>query len=331
MMSMKKCKIIGIFILAFIISFPAFSEKRKLNLEGEKLDEVFTSSILPSLGAVTFAVPEDARSVRLYIKGLTSSSVNSQIDGGTKPGVATNVSRYRVKRRRVTVKGKPKIKGKLDYIDTAFLVKVLKSQADYYYKKNKTLTGSIGSSSNYKIVVVDGAKLTLYKNFQGYGILILTGQSKTRQRLVMENNAKWHGLIISDVGSDYKESPGSVITIGSKRSGGGIRPKPRPFVFLEKLKEYLPSIFISPAFAKSRLERSRPIIRPLPPIRPGPGPIPPIGNKVEVQGAIILAGAKPELQVGYAVISYSKNSLEEVNKKFSTLKFIWKNWQEKED
>jgi hypothetical protein len=59
-------------------------------------------------------------------------------------------------------------------------------------------TGAIGGPSDYRIVYVDNAKISLMGNFTGYGVLAIRDRSATgaAPRLIMQDNAVWYGLII---------------------------------------------------------------------------------------------------------------------------------------
>jgi site-specific DNA-cytosine methylase len=225
---------------------------RKVTLTGKEL--TFTGKRLDQLGAITFLVPDDATNPYPQLKGFARSPQLSRIDGrnhtlegelvgsGDKPAVATNVNSNQLFIHRVTlINGK---KYNVEKFDLSWLVDQLKAQADIVIDKDTIYRGgSIGSPSDYKIVVVKGSRLRLTQDFEGYGILILTDERidnpvwddenyigdvdwkgrkfvvllneigkllhfkyyvlprvRRRLRLVMEDTASWHGLIITDLG-----------------------------------------------------------------------------------------------------------------------------------
>ncbi len=323
------------------------------------LGDYFNDNILPNLGTVTFAVPWgalDDKSIKVSLK-ITGSGSKSVINGKDKktPGViVTNAPKRKIHARRIEIEGSPKLKGKLDYVNVVSLVKTLikkenvdkdkicdpkkKSEKSCYFSKDTSLSGTLGKENELKVVVADGAKLTLKNGFEGYGVLVLTGKGKSNTRLVMENGAIWHGLIISDIGCvDYKDK-GVIIEIGRS----GVNPLPLPGLrkfrsLINKTGNRLAGLIVNSAFA-------RPLIKPLPPIdKKGgiPGKIPKLPppedkdkNKAKVFGAIILGGAQPQLKLGDAEIKYDSAAIKKVENKLNNLKkgkFIWKNWQEKED
>jgi len=354
--------VIVIFLFSSIIcSYLQAQEARKIQVgkpvgkpdETDKfmpvlLGDYFKDNIVKNIGAVTFAVPWgalDDKSIKVKLKITGSGRSSSKIKGSSdKPGVATNAPKRKISTSGVKITGNPKLKGKLDYVNVVSLVKTLikkenvdkdkicdpkkKSEKSCYFSKDTSLSGTLGKENELKVVVADGAKLTLKNGFEGYGVLVLTGKGKSNTRLVMEKGAIWHGLIISDIGSvDYGDK-GVIIKINVTGPGS--------FRFMREIKTKLARILINSAFA-------RPLIKPLPPIRkgkgggsgPGEGPGPGGASKAKVFGAIILGGPQPQLKLGDAEISYDSVVIEtKVKSKFDNLKkgkFIWQGWQEKED
>ncbi|MBU0759937.1 MAG: hypothetical protein KKC66_04290 [Candidatus Omnitrophica bacterium] len=173
-------------------------EARKVSLAGRKI--LVSEELLPYLGALTFIVPQEAEHPRPKVHGMAKSADLSRINGynhslegepvgsgaaiGGLPGIATNAREKELSVHRVVVTGDPvPIKDEIDYIDIPVLVDYLKEQADITITQDTVYKGgNIGTKEDPKIVVVNGSRLKLMHDFEGYGILILTGERTDNPR-----------------------------------------------------------------------------------------------------------------------------------------------------
>ncbi len=222
---MKKSVIIIIEILMFLLPFVNAQEK-VVSIKGKPK----SSRILEKeIGAVTYiAPPSKSKFFRGYflltgfgkpkcvVSGKNHTLEGKAIKGGAIPGVVF-LENARIGVRKIRLEGNPP-KESTDYLFIKKdVLEFLKKYADIVITENKVYNGgTIGSFQNPKIVVVDSARLVLKKDFKGYGVLILTGNSSKKRnmgslRLLMEDNAKWYGIVVADVKKVYLKLYGKKI------------------------------------------------------------------------------------------------------------------------
>ncbi|MBU1006296.1 MAG: hypothetical protein KKH08_01720, partial [Candidatus Omnitrophica bacterium] len=213
---MKKRTLIAIVLFTsatFFINQIALQAKeaKKVSAVGTKI--MVSSDLLPYLGALTFIAPQEAQHPRPKVHGMTKQNELSRIDGHNHdlvgelvsasqqsegiPGITTNVDKNQLLIQKVAVDGTPvDVQYETDYVDIPALVDYLKDQADITITRDTVYKGgNIGSKEDPKVVIVDAARLKLMHDFEGYGILVLTGERK--------DNPRWDDeLTADDIDSD---------------------------------------------------------------------------------------------------------------------------------
>jgi len=332
-------KIIGFILVSLLIPLCLGASKEKVSVQGTPKINVLLKK---DIAAVTF-MSNTAKRPRLIISGRHS------IIKGTGKVPAIEYNKGKVRHPGVKITGKVKkvsyINIKKDILD------LLENHADITITKDTSYgtecsthgtkaiisgmgikhglkkavigvdelnanhsTGSLktlGTKKNPKIVVVKGATLTLTGNFNGYGVLILTGEEqptprpparikpifpeqpglhriglprrpsiKRVSRLRMLNNAQWHGIIISDLRGR------SIELRGNRYRYGHIRP-------IRPISPGLEQIFNKTKYR----------------------PMPAEASGVVVDGAVLLESNYANIRMDNAKIIYSPQAIQEICEK----------------
>ncbi len=210
-----KILVMVFFILVIATNIYAQGYKKQTQFTGTK-----TTVSNESLGAINFVSRSGETGYKLYVNGASSSTTfvdgrNHTLTGGlvgsgNKPGIQTDLAKSTISSRNVTINGNPAKKGNWNTdISVTEWLNYFKHIADYTITQDTTWQSTtIGSPSNYKVVYVDDAKLTLGTNFRGYGVLAIYDRNpnKTEPILQMLSNATWYGLILVYQGDNEEES-----------------------------------------------------------------------------------------------------------------------------
>jgi len=195
------------------------SLKQKVSLKGEPL---ISSFLKKEIATVVFSAPQGGL---LYTYRGLISGFNHDLTGKKLKGNEITAIKYSQKGRVITRGTRLEGKGKLEKVASLSLKKdvidLLKKNADIVIDKDTTYgekeEENIGDLDDPKIVVVKNARLTLRKNFKGYGVLIFTGNKGPFYRLYMYDNATWYGLVISDCNKAGFRLRGKIIPIYGKK------------------------------------------------------------------------------------------------------------------
>ncbi len=411
---MKKSIIFIIFLSFFMLFLISVNAAEKTNVVEKRASIVGKKVLLEDLlntttiGAITFMSPPDQiNKSHLYLLGKIYDGIKPTIDGRdhTLAGklidksihkthsISTDLTNRRnILVSTVTLLGKrPYRKIRAEYLDVTDIIDFLKEHKDVsitqdvecnengcvLVKGKKKVKYNFGTPSNPKIVVVEGARLTLKGNFKGYGILILTGERKKVPfsfydefkkdavtgeslyqllldilkkvkgvfladlrrglRLVMEDNAFWGGVVISDIGIDRTRYPlTKYLTIILGRQSSTSLPK-EPIIKPIKPIKPLPSrpllwnFFMEKAYAKTYRGKGK--LKPIEPVKPKPIlPLPePSKKRVKICGMVLIGGKLAIVKMGSADILYSKKALDSIdNNILKELPFKWEEYKEEE-
>ncbi|MCM8824174.1 MAG: hypothetical protein NC822_05835 [Candidatus Omnitrophica bacterium] len=204
---MKKSFIFLVISLLLIINISFAQEAKKVVIEGRS----YSLLELANLGALNFMGREGEYTYRLELKGSSLlpdtaliSGFNHNILGelvgvDDAPAVTTNKDEFSITYEDINIEGVPPIQTGVDNINVKRLVDYFSKKADITIINDVTYDGSsIGGPSDYKIVFVDNANITLKGDFKGYGVLAINDRTPTglSSRFVMEGRAVWYGLVI---------------------------------------------------------------------------------------------------------------------------------------
>ncbi len=162
------------------------------------------------------------------IDGRNHDLSGDLVGSGDQPGIATDVGAADIEVEDVTVAGSVPVLGGIDPFDLPAYLDFLLARADVTITSNTTYDGgSIGSPTDYQIVVLENAKLFLQGNFTGYGILVLydTNPGNGLAELRMEDQATWYGVILSYTGDSPGNSDKIRMRFGNQGGGPGGGPE----------------------------------------------------------------------------------------------------------
>ncbi|MCM8774073.1 MAG: hypothetical protein NC820_05000 [Candidatus Omnitrophica bacterium] len=216
-------------ILLLGINMSFAQEAKKVVIEGRS----YSLSELAHLGALNFMGREGEYTYRLELKGSSLlpdtaliSGFNHNILGelvGSEdgPSVTTNKDEFSILYEDINLEGVPPIQTGVENINVKGVVDYFSKKADIIINKDVIYEGGvIGGPSDYKIVFVDNANITLKGDFKGYGVLAINDRNPTgvSSRLVMEGSAVWYGLVI--IFQNNTEADTEVTLCSLEGSGG---------------------------------------------------------------------------------------------------------------
>lgn len=219
--------LLGVVAMAPALCFGAAEEKEVVvsgaRLLFGELPQPSALSLLSRDGVADFEVDGDDAALD-RIDGRNHDLTGALTGSGDKAGVATDVNASQVETSDVTLAGSVPIEGNVSPFDVASYVNFLRARADLVLTENTTYTGgTIGSPSDYQVVVLENAKLFLKGGFTGYGVLVLydTDPGNGQAELRMEDQATWSGVIVSYTGDTPGESDKIRMRFGDQAGGSG--------------------------------------------------------------------------------------------------------------
>lgn len=192
-----------VLVLSLLIcGFSIFKKKTKTigfkpNLNIEELTAI--NVILEGEDSYVEIVGEEGAPNTVLLSGK-DREINGAIKGKGLQAIRVNTSKGKIKIENVTLEGSPEPIGSnfTFTFNPNILAHFLRKNADIKIKQETILKNqTLGGPDDYKIVYVEGAKLTLGDNFTGYGILYIKDRVGSGEPILqMLGNAKWYGLII---------------------------------------------------------------------------------------------------------------------------------------
>ena len=201
--------------VGMITGAPAFAAEQRQVVIARA--QKFRFGALSNAGAVTFIFRNDASggdvtpdftvsgydATKDRIDGRNHDLNGNLVGSGDKTGVAWDKdAAYMTIDGKQTITGSPATQANIPTIDVYTVIDQLIAKADITYTNTTTLNNTnIGSSGNYKIVVVKNTKLTMKGTSAGYGIMIVyDDKAGGGAGINLEDQSSWQGVIVTYTG-----------------------------------------------------------------------------------------------------------------------------------
>ncbi len=226
--SMIRWWLLGLLCVAGAAGTAVADERKEVAVEGAHLlfgdlTQIGAVSLFSRDGEHDFEIDGDDPALD-RIDGRNHDLAGDLVGSGDRPGIATDVSDSDIDMQDTAVTGSVSVQGAAASFDVNQYVDFLRARADLILTENTTYNGgSIGSSTDYQIVVAENVQLFLDSGFTGYGVLVLydTDPGQGQAQLRMTDQAKWYGVILCYSGDTPGDSDKIRMLFGDQLGGGG--------------------------------------------------------------------------------------------------------------